>query len=366
MGRGWSRKVWKDPPDTGNTPGANPLTEMWLLTDLPAFTGLHSGVAPKRGPQPRTPLPSSPWLPFCPSLSASVSLARRRAPTGAVPVKMGGWLGQLAAPPPGTSKTHWAGQLAPHRRPPTAPSPAPTSGAAESCLGKRLPPARAAPGSRRPPRMTHFSRRLMPAGKHSRENGGHRCSQPRPGLPSLSPGTRFPRELRVSSLEPAGITGRRAAARSPRRGWGLLLGVGETAQPREPRHGDVGWLVALPNFTAIPGDVHRKSRPHFKHPREALVEGLGLARTRQGTCRGQACKGTQGARGHTRSQLGSALLAQWGETPHRSVTTLPGKKTQKLDQKLLLGKFESGPELGHMVTAATTCCPSSPALLRAP
>lgn len=33
--------------------------------------------------------------------------------------------------------------------------------------------------------------------------------------------------------------------------------------------------VALPNYTVIPRDMHRKSRPHFKHPREALAEGAG-------------------------------------------------------------------------------------------
>lgn len=139
-------------------------------------------------------------------------------------------------------------------------------------------------GSRRPPRMTHFSRRLMPAGKRRRESGGRRCFQPRPGLPC------FHQER--ASLGSSGWA-RRSSVRGE---WG-------SGQQYEAPFGDGVWcwggssatgamapgcrqgallqlgllegMVALPNYTAIPQDMHQKSRPHFKHPREALPEGAG-------------------------------------------------------------------------------------------
>lgn len=77
-GGGMGQESMDRPPDMGTSPVATPTTEMWLLKDLPAFPGLHSGVAPQQGPQPCTPLPS-PQPPLCTSFSASVSLARRRS-----------------------------------------------------------------------------------------------------------------------------------------------------------------------------------------------------------------------------------------------------------------------------------------------
>lgn len=64
----------------------------------------------------------------------------------------------------------------------------------------------------------------------------------------------------------------------------------------------------------------------------------------------------------------SSVLPCW-HSGGKALTMVPQlslekkKKTNKPDQKLLLGKFESGPELGHMVLAASPHCPSSPALL---
>lgn len=53
--------------------------------------------------------------------------------------------------------------------------------------------------------------------------------------------------------------------------------------------------------------------------------------------------------------------------PSPQCTTLPGfLKTHKLDQKLLLGKFELGPELSPPVPTATPQLPSCPTLLQAP
>lgn len=67
---------------------------------------------------------------------------------------------------------------------------------------------------------------------------------------------------------------------------GMGFGAGGAVRPPEPWHpgcrqgallqlGLLEGMVALPNYTAIPRDMHQKSRPRFKHPREALAEGAG-------------------------------------------------------------------------------------------
>lgn len=115
-------------------------TGLGLLRDSPAFAALPTGLAPKGGPQTRTPLPlpSHPsahhFLPQFPTSKAMSHPSPGRGEQG----------GCRVSPRPQHPKASRAGPLPAHPQPPAIPCPAPTSGAAESCLGKQLPPSRAA------------------------------------------------------------------------------------------------------------------------------------------------------------------------------------------------------------------------------
>lgn len=119
--------------------------------------------------------------------------------------------------------------------------------------------------------------------------------------------------------------------------------------------------MALPDYTTTPRDRHRKPSPHCEHPGEALAEGAGgMPRTRAVVKHVEVLKelgftlrtSSVPPRGHNRDSL-------------TMVPQLSLEKT-KLDQKLLLGKFWSGPELSRTVPAAIPCCASLPSPAASP
>jgi len=232
------------PPDTGNAPAAALTAEMRLRTDFPAFTTLHVGFGPKRGPQPCTPLPS-PRPPSRTSPSASVSLARWRAP---------------AAPRRWSGEAGWGSSRPPHRsgRPPAAPSPARPLELLNHVLGSggRSPGLPAA--STRDP--------LLPAADGSRETQpGERRPPVLPSPASASPASR---ERRASSWGKRG-SGQPHEALS-RDGVCCWRG-----QPGHRSHGTGVQAHVAPRSRRHPGDMHPKPRPRLKHPRDALAEGAG-------------------------------------------------------------------------------------------
>lgn len=108
-------------------------------------------------------------------------------------------------------------------------------------------------------------------------------------------------------------------------------------------------MEPLPNHITSPRDMHCKARPRFRVPgklwlREQVVVLAGMRRAHAMAKDVKAPKEL----GFTQQALLSCPAVTAGENLHHGAQlSLDLKKPNKLDQKLLLGKFELGPEIGH-------------------